>query len=132
MEETTIIIGTFVFIMGFLTGFLIRDKCCGETDTINTAIDNAILLDADVNREIAKINEDTSEKSIVLKRIYYGINKTAEKGAMKFYPNNALNELINKHFTAQELRKIFNSSGYKIEFKYPLTRSDVSYVSWER
>ena len=71
------------------------------------------------------------KKSIVLKRIYWGINKTAEKGAMKFYPNNALNELINKHFTAQELRKIFNSARYRIEFKY-CTMSDISYISWER
>ena len=72
MEETTIIIGTLVFIMGFLTGFLIRDKCCEETDTGNTAIDNAILLDADVNREIAKINEDTSEKKYCPKKNLLG------------------------------------------------------------
>lgn len=109
------------------------DKCQRDKNLVTTT---ETLLDAKTNKEIAKINgyKDTSEQSVkesVVNSIVKGINDEVEKGNTRYYVDCPTNEKINKYFEREEIRKIFEESGYFVYFKYYFIDDiSIAYISW--
>ena len=129
-----LIVGVFVgYFIGVRGKYLTRTQK-GGNNCVQIQTDE-VLIDADYNREIAKIasNNLDSKKAKLLAELARRINRAASDERTRLYVRDDydLNQQIRKYLTIKEIKEYFNKGKYKVAFRFELCGySDIEYIDW--
>lgn len=137
MHMIYFIISVISCVVGYSVGRLsYKLKYKNENPQQTILVGDSILLDANDNREIASIANDssTTEKTKILGELTEIVNKAALDGRTFVCIDReytGLNKRISKYLTKDDVLGLFDKSHYNVDFMwFHLDDSDINRISW--
>ena len=126
------------FFVGLAFGAFIHSVVVKKYEQNQTAGDNAIqtqtiLLDANTNREISSIvqNTDGSKAQETLNELSELINNAAQNGQTVLYIGDKMNKKIKEYLTKTIIKNFLEPNGYTVDFWYSVLENPEIYsIKW--